>query len=331
MDPPRTRRKPLLVLRRSIFGGNAVNLRQLQYFRAIAELEHYTRAAEKLYVSQSNLSHSIQELESELNVEFFVRKGRNIKLTKYGELFLPYVEKALDTLDLGVAKLQDFINPNSGTVVIAGFPSVAQFVPDIIVRYVSETGRVGVRLQFNQEDTYFGLRDQLLAGTVDLVFATHIDDSRVGAAAIGEHQVALLVPKGHRLARLDSIDLRELDGEDFVAFDNNCQLRADTDKIFAELGISPRITMETAQDIIIYGLVAAKHGVAITPRPLGAPPYGVKILPIANEMPPRELYIMWNKEQYTPPAAEYFRDFVVRSGAVFNDFFERSEHRHVGS
>ena len=66
-----------------------MNLRQLQYFKTIAELEHYTRAAEKLYVSQSNLSHSIQELEDELNVEFFVRKGRNIKLTKYGELFLP--------------------------------------------------------------------------------------------------------------------------------------------------------------------------------------------------------------------------------------------------
>lgn len=74
-------------------GERRMNLRQLQYFKTIAELEHYTRAAEKLYVSQSNLSHSIQELEDELNVEFFVRKGRNIKLTKYGELFLPYVSQ----------------------------------------------------------------------------------------------------------------------------------------------------------------------------------------------------------------------------------------------
>ena len=75
-----------------------MTLRQLYYFKAIAELEHYTRAAEKLYVSQSSLSHAIQELETELNVEFFVKKGRNVELTKYGNLFLPYVQKSIDTL-----------------------------------------------------------------------------------------------------------------------------------------------------------------------------------------------------------------------------------------
>ena len=141
-----------------------MNLRQLYYFKAIAELEHYTRAAEKLYVSQSSLSHAIQELEDELNVEFFVKRGRNVELTKYGQLFLPYVQKTLETLETGIATLSDYINPNTGTVVMAGFPSLAQFAPDIIVRYVSETNRVDVRLQFNQEATYAQLREKLLSG-----------------------------------------------------------------------------------------------------------------------------------------------------------------------
>ena len=51
-----------------------MNLRQLYYFKKIAELEHYTRAAKELFVSQSSLSHAIQELESELNVKFFEKK-----------------------------------------------------------------------------------------------------------------------------------------------------------------------------------------------------------------------------------------------------------------
>lgn len=300
-----------------------MNLRQLQYFKTIAELEHYTRAAEKLYVSQSNLSHSIQELEEELNVEFFVRKGRNIKLTKYGELFLPYVSQALNLLDTGVARLQDYINPNTGTVVMAGFPSLAEFVPDMIVRYFSETNRVGVRLQFNQEATYMTLREQLLNGDIDLAFCTEIDDPRVEGTLIGEHQIVLLVPSSHRLAEQNAVDLRELDGESFVAFDNNCQLRMVTDDLFRSLGIQPKISMETAQDIIMYGLVAANHGVAITPRPLGGAPYNVKVLRISNEIPARKLYLQWNKEQYIPPAAEYFRDFIVRSGLIFNHFLDR--------
>ena len=66
-----------------------MNLQWLYYFDAIAELEHYTRAAEQLHVSKSNLSHAISELEDELGVELFERKGRNIHLTKYGESSVP--------------------------------------------------------------------------------------------------------------------------------------------------------------------------------------------------------------------------------------------------
>ena len=276
-----------------------MNLRQLYYFKKIAELEHYTRAAKELFVSQSSQSHAIQELESELNVKFFVKKGRNVELTKYGRLFLPYVQQTIDTLEAGLSKLEDYINPNTGTVVMAGFPSLAQFAPDIIVRYVSETNRVDVRLQFNQEATYGRLRDQLLAGQVDLIFATEMDDPRVESSYIGDHQIVLLVHQGHRLARNQAVDLRELD-------------------------IRPIITMETAQDLIMHGLVAANHGVAIIPYPLGGAPYNTKILPISNDIPPRHLYLSWNKEQYLPPAAEYFRDFIIRSGEVFTQFIQKS-------
>lgn len=303
-----------------------MNLRQLYYFRTIAELEHYTRAAEKLYVSQSSLSHAIQELENELNVEFFVKRGRNVELTKYGRMFLPYVQKSLETLETGMAKLADYINPNTGTVVMAGFPSLAQFASDIIVRYVSETNRVDVRLQFNQEPTYAKLREQLLAGELDLIFSTEVDDPRVESAYIGDHQIVLLVPMGHRLARCGEADLRELDGENFISFDTSCQLRGMTDQIFRELGIRPNITMETAQDLIIDGLVAANHGVAIIPYPLGGAPYNTKVVRIANDIPPRKLFLSWNTEQYLPPAAEYFRDFIIRSGEVFRQFREKNGH-----
>lgn len=149
-------------------------------------------------------------------------------------------------------------------------------------------------------------------------------------ALIGEHQIVLLVPESHRLAQRESVDLRELDGEPFISFDNNCQLRSVTDELFRSLGIQPKITMETAQDVIMYGMVAANHGVAIVPRPLGGTPYNVKVLPIENEIPARKLYIQWNKEQYMPPAAEYFRDFIIRSGLIFNHFLER-HHLKEGS
>lgn len=300
-----------------------MNLRQLYYFRTIAEFEHYTQAAEKLYVSQSNLSHAIQELEEELNVKLFVRKGRNIRLTKYGELFLPYVQKTIETLESGISTLQDYINPNSGTVTLAGFPSLAQFVPDIIVRYLSETNRVGVRFQFNQ-DSFYTVQEQLLSGKVDLAFATQVDDPGVEHFRLGTHPLVLLVPMSHRLARQNSVDLRELDKENFIGFDKNSQLHYQSKEIFQALEVHPNIVVETAQDVIMYGMVAANHGVAITPYPLGGAPYNIKILPIVNDIPQRDLYLIWHKNRYIPPAAEYFRDFIVRSGRVFDQFLARN-------
>lgn len=305
-----------------------MNLQQLYYFKTIAELEHYTRASEKMLVSQSSLSHAIAGLEDELNVKLFMRKGRNVVLTKYGKLLLPYVTESLETLETGISKLNDFISPETGTVSIACFPSLTQFVPEIIVRYISETNRVNVRLQSNQEATYSALREQLLAGNVDMVFATEIDDPRIESTLIGEHELVLLIPPMHHLAQRESVDLRELDGEDFIAFDHSAQIRSQLDNIFDCLQIHPNIRMESGQDVIIYGLVAANHGVAIVPYPLGGAPYHVKVARISGDLlPPRKIYLSWNREEYMPPAAEYFRDFIVSHGTVFDEFLHRNHAR----
>lgn len=300
-----------------------MNLRQLYYFRTIAELEHYTRAAEKLFVSQSNLSHAIQEMEEELNVKLFVRKGRNIKLTKYGELFLPYVQKCIEDLEAGISTLKDYINPDSGTVSMVGFPSLSNFVTDIIVRYLSETNRVNVKFHFSQE-SFYDIQHHIVNGKADLAIGTKVDNPNVESTPLGHHQLVLLVPYSHRLAQRDSVDLRELDGENFIGFDDRSQLHHQCKEIFQKLGIHPAIVMETPQDVIVYGMVAAGRGVAITPYPLGGTPYNVKVLPITNDIPQRELYLMWNKNRYIPPAAEYFRDFVVRSGRVFDHFLSHN-------
>lgn len=300
-----------------------MNLQQLYYFKTIAELEHYTKASEALNVNQSSLSHAMQSLEHELNVKLFARSGRNIVLSQYGKMFLPHVLQALDTLESGVAELRHAVDPDKGIVSIACFPSLAQFVPYIIVRYVSETNRVDVRIQTNQEATYYTLREQLLDGKVDLVFATEIDDPRIGSVLIGEQSFVLLVPKDHRFAQRESVDLRELDGENYIAYSKDSQLRHQADRMFRQIGIRPRITTETAQDVMIYSLVAAGRGIAITPWPLGGAPYNAKLVTV-NGMEKRKLYLLWNKETYMPPAAAQFRDFVVTNGLVFDEYRQRN-------
>ncbi|MFR1354752.1 MAG: LysR family transcriptional regulator [[Clostridium] symbiosum] len=298
-----------------------MNLQWLYYFNTIAELEHYTRAAERLHVSQSNLSHAIKELEEELGAELFERKGRNIKLTKYGEIFQPYVQKTISSLEEGISTLKEYIDPNVGTIVLAGFQSVAQFATDLMVRYQSDTNRLEVQFQYSQE-IWKGIQSKMLDGSVDLIIGTRLSYPQIDAAYIGTHPLMVLIPEGHELASGDSVDLRKLDGENFIAFDTNAQLRGQLDNLFKEIGICPCIVSETPNDQIIYGLVAARRGISIVPYPLSGAPYNTKILPIANDIPQRRLYLQWNKERYIPPAAKYFRDYIIRSGEVFDQYLE---------
>lgn len=79
-----------------------MTLLQLQYFQTLAHVLHYTQAAAELHIAQPSLSYSIKELEKELGVKLFEKDSRHIKLTIYGEQFLPYAERILSMLDEGV-------------------------------------------------------------------------------------------------------------------------------------------------------------------------------------------------------------------------------------
>ena len=141
-------------------------------------------------------------------------------------------------------------------------------------------------------------------------------------ALIGEHQIVLLVPESHRLAQRESVDLRELDGEPFISFDNNCQLRLSPTSCSGAWASSPRLPWRQPRTSLCTAWWPPITASLSFPAP-GRDPYNVKVLPIENEIPARKLYIQWNKEQYMPPAAEYFRDFIIRSGLIFNHFLER--------
>ena len=93
-----------------------MNLNHLQYFVKLAYLEHYTKAAKDLSITQPSLSHAISSLEEELGTKLFEKQGRNVSLTKYGKTFLKYVEKSLEYLQEGVDKTKALTCATSGLI-----------------------------------------------------------------------------------------------------------------------------------------------------------------------------------------------------------------------
>ena len=89
---------------------------QLQYFKAVAELQHMTKAAQVLSLSQPALSRSIAKLEEELGVPLFERKGKTLRLNRYGKLFLKSVDRATQAIEEGKQLILDQANPDYRSV-----------------------------------------------------------------------------------------------------------------------------------------------------------------------------------------------------------------------
>ncbi len=296
-----------------------MNLQQLYYFRTLAEMKHFTKASVRLMVTQPSLSHSINDLESELGISLFNRTSRQVSLTKYGQMFLEYVSQALDILDAGQIKLNDFISPEQGMVSLHYVSSIDPFISYLLARYFQDTG---FQTTFQlQQDTNIHIQNHLLSGEADLGLGMQYDEAPgLKIHKLGNHELTLLVSNAHPLAKRDSVDLRDIDGENFIAYKTECSIRNLIDDILNSLRTRPKIVLETIHDTMIFGSVAANLGVALAPAPLSEQLYNIKSLRIENDIPGHEIYLKWKDMKYISPAVCRFRDYVINQAALFDEF-----------
>ena len=296
-----------------------MNLQQLYYFRTLAEVKHFTRASIKLMVAKPSLSHSINDLESELGISLFNRNNRQVTLTKYGQLFLEYVDQALAILDEGQLKLNDFISPEQGIVSLHYVSSIDPFIPYLLARYFQDTGlQTTFRLQ---QDTNIQIQSHLLSGEADLGLGMLYDEAEgLKTHKLTNHELMLITASDHPLAQRDSVDLREIQGENFIAYKRECTIRNLIDDILCSFQVRPRIVLETIHDTMIFGSVAANLGMALVPAPLSQQHYNVKSLQIENDIPEHELCLKWKDMKYISPAVCRFRDYIINQPELFQDF-----------
>ena len=294
-----------------------MNLQQLYYFKTVAELKHFTKAANKLLVAQPSLSHSISELEGELGVSLFERGRGGVTLTKYGELFLGYVEKSLAILDEGKEKLSDLIDPAGGTISFSYVSSLEAFVSYIMRMYYGDNSGVYTMFHLCQK-TNRDIKQSILDGTTDLGVGTFMDDQNLSYQKIGEHELVLIVSNQHPLAKQDTVDLADLGQENIIAYDKNCDLRFFIEDLFKRVHLFPKIVLESAHDTVIYSSVAANYGVALVPAPIKDSPYDVKVLKITNDLPKREIFLTWKKDKYISPAVAHLRDYIIGRPTLFD-------------
>ena len=115
-----------------------MTLKQLEYFLALSKNCHFSNTAAEIYVSQSTLSHSISDLESELGVKLFERNGNNVSLTKYGEKYAEMVSPILTSLEKANSYLSEMSPERLSDVHVGVFPSLQTDFSRLIIRRFNE-------------------------------------------------------------------------------------------------------------------------------------------------------------------------------------------------
>lgn len=292
-----------------------MNLQQLEYFKVIAETENFTTASKLLLVTQPALSKSISKLEEELNVPLFEKRGRNVKLTRYGKIFLVHAERALLEIGKGIKELDEMASENIDKISISSTSRVgAYFMNFIISDFLNENPNT--KFQFNQQ-SIMEIIDDLKNRKIDIGFYDNhteaILDSSIECIPIKKEEYVLIVPKNHVLADRKLISLKELENESFIAF---CE--SSKDKILSYkdmLGYTPKISIEPKGANIgsaVEGLVSAGAGISIVPN---SPTINTNLLSkisIKEPIKERVIYMSFLKSEYVSPIIKLFRDYILK-------------------
>ncbi|MFI2779688.1 LysR family transcriptional regulator [Streptomyces sp. ALB3] len=244
-----------------------MELRQLEHFVAVAEERHFTRAAERLAVSQSGLSASVRALEHELKTPLFSRTTRTVRLTEAGAALLVEAERTL----AGARAARDAVDAVRGLLRGTLTLGVEQCVAGVstarlLAAFHREHPHMEIRLR--QEGTS-SLLEGVAGGRLDLAFAATVSppEWRGELVPLARERMVVLCASGHRLARKGSrVAWSELPGESFIDFHPDWGPRRAADEAFAAAGVRRTVALEVNDVHSLLELVHEGLGIAVVPH-----------------------------------------------------------------
>ena len=286
-----------------------ITLLQLDYFRKLAAVEHITKTAQELRISQTALSSMVINLEKELGVQLFDRNKRTIHLNDTGRTYLRYVNDVFAALDNGRAALQDISTTKGNTV------SLATGTSSVWGPLFHDFCKVYPQYALKQTNAPAAQLDAALQEmSVDFVIAGENDLHTRGIEKtwFKTDSVYLCVSPQHPLADRESVYMEELRNENFINLNESAPWRGFCDKLFSWAGYMPHIVLE-CDYTLRASLIESNFGVALTSESA----VSVDLLKpnryirIADEYAIRKLFLFRNSKRYISDAANTFLTFCV--------------------
>jgi DNA-binding transcriptional LysR family regulator len=290
-----------------------MELRHLRYFVHVAEEQHYRRAAERLRIAQPALSRQIQDLEDEIGFKLFDRLPRGVKISAAGKSFLIDARRILHEVTEAAARAKRVASGQAGTLRVGFVESVSWHgvVPDSFREFRER--RPDAELQLKPSSS-LELTEGVHSGRLDAGFVFTIANigRELAQLPVASLNLMLAVPKGHPLAKLKKLRLRDLTDSPFIWFPRR-ESPAFYDRLMHECfrgGLkSPHIVQEAVNEATILSLASCRLGVAfVSSATRWRCPESVALLPVVDLKLLLPLALIWRKDNASPLLEKFVAD-----------------------
>ncbi|GAA3042346.1 LysR substrate-binding domain-containing protein [Actinokineospora globicatena] len=291
-----------------------MELRQLEYFIAVAEEGGFTRAAERERVAQPGISAQVRRLERELGQVLFDRSGRVVRLTQAGEALLPYARAAVGAVADARAAVDAVAGLLRGRVRVGMLTATPA---GDLVRLLAgfHAAHPGVEVSL-REDTSDRLVAGILAGAVDLAWVSVAGEVPAGieSVVLTEQPLVGVVAAGDPLAGRASVRVAGLRDRVLGCLPTGTGLRAALEGACAAAGFAPRVGFEASAPDVVVSLAAHGMGVAIVPAAVAEAHRGeIAVVRLTHPVPVGRVVLAWRSGDALSPAARALVN-LVRNG-----------------
>jgi LysR family transcriptional regulator, transcription activator of glutamate synthase operon len=285
-----------------------MELRQLRYLVALADEQHFTRAAAREHIAQPALSQQIRRLEQEVGLALVERTTRRVTVTAAGQLLVARARRILSEVDAAHAEMQELTGVRSGHVMVGTMHTMGP-VDVSLALAVFHQRHPGVELTVREQSSE-ELAEMLRDDVLDLAFLSVTE--RMESHGLGLHQLVseelvVVLPHHHRLAGHGTLRMADLAEEHFISYREGARLRELLTFAARHAGFDAQIKLESNESERIKRLVAREMGVAILPRSDAERP-GAEVAVAMLTDPPlrRDITLACREGRRLAPAAAEF-------------------------
>lgn len=292
-----------------------MELRQLRTFQAIAETRSFTKAAQRVHLTQAAVSAQIKGLETETGTPLFARINKKVYLTEAGEVLLRRVERILREHDDALYDLAELGQAGRGRLRLGTASTMASHhpLPQILSEIKREHPLAQVTVLRGTSDEIVA---KILAGDLDLgLVSLPVDSSDIRTDLLLRDQLVAIVPPDHRFAGQRNVSAAHLAAEPLIVGEEGGNTRRKIDLFFEKAGLHPKIIMELGSMAGLKKMVEHGLGVSIVPQSSAREEVSsgkLRAVPVRAMNLSFEIGLAGLKSHYIPPVQQTFRRLCRR-------------------